>query len=283
MRLIRFGERGKEKPGILYTNGQRKDVSHLFKDWDRECFQNYGLAKIIQTIKQNYILQDVPENARWASCIARPGKVLCIGLNYIDHAAESEMTIPKEPIVFQKGANTIVGPYDNILIPKKSSKTDWEVELAVVIGRDARYLNSIEETKDYIAGYCIAHDVSEREFQLESGGQWTKGKSCDNFTPLGPFLAIAGEINNVHNLVMSLSVNGIKMQQGNTCSMVFNCYYLVYYLSQFMTLEAGDLICTGTPSGVGFGMKPPRYLKAGDMVELFIDGLGNQRQVCINA
>lgn len=283
MKLIRFSEQGEEKPGVLDSNGKRKDVSYLFKDWDRACFQKYGFAEIINKIKNISSLPDVPENARWASCVARPGKVLCIGLNYSDHAAESGMAIPTEPIVFQKGANTVVGPYDNILIPRKSTKTDWEVELGIVIGKDARYLNSVEDAKDYIAGYCISHDVSEREFQLERSGQWTKGKSCDNFNPLGPFLSTADEINDVHNLSMSLSVNGKQMQKGNTSFMVFDCYYLVYYLSQFMTLEAGDLISTGTPPGVGFGMKPSQYLKAGDVVELSIEGLGSQMQVCINA
>jgi 2,4-diketo-3-deoxy-L-fuconate hydrolase len=173
--------------------------------------------------------------------------VLCIGLNYSDHAAESGMPLPGEPIVFQKAANTVVGPYDHVLIPRNSVKTDWEVELGIVIGKNARYLGSVEEAKDFIAGYCIAHDVSEREFQLERGGQWTKGKSCDSFNPLGPFLLTGDEIDNVHDLKMSLSVNGIEKQKGNTSFMVFNCYYLVHYLSQFMTLEAGDLICTGTP------------------------------------
>lgn len=283
MKLIRFGEPGNEKPGVLDSNGKRKDVSHLFKDWDRKCFQEYGFAEVINHIKNIDSLPDVPENARWASCVARPGKVICIGLNYSDHAAESGMAIPTEPIVFQKGANTVVGPYDNILIPRKSIKTDWEVELGIVIGKDARYLNSVEEAKDCIAGYCISHDVSEREFQLERGGQWTKGKSCDNFNPLGPFLATADEINDVQNLSMSLSVNGIQMQKGNTSFMVFDCYYLVHYLSQFMTLEAGDMISTGTPPGVGFGMKPPQYLKAGDVVELSIEGLGSQKQTCVNA
>ena len=283
MKLIRFGEQNEEKPGVLDINGKRKDVSHLFKDWDRECFQKYGFAEIINKIKDISSLPDVPENARWASCVARPGKVLCIGLNYSDHAAESGMAVPAEPIVFQKGANTVVGPYDNILIPRKSIKTDWEVELGIVIGKDARYLNSVEEAKDYIEGYCISHDVSEREFQLERGGQWTKGKSCDNFNPLGPYLATADEINDVHNLALSLSVNGKQMQKGNTSFMVFDCYYLVYYLSQFMTLEAGDLISTGTPPGVGLGMKPPQYLKQGDVVELSIEGLGSQKQTCVNA
>ena len=193
------------------------------------------------------------------------------------------MALPTEPIVFQKGSNTVVGPYDTVLIPRKSTKTDWEVELGLIIGQDARYLDSMEDSKKYIAGYTISHDVSEREFQLERGGQWTKGKSCDTFNPLGPFLLTADEITDVHNLAMTLHVNGKEMQKGNTGTMVFDCYYLVHYLSQFMTLEAGDVITTGTPPGVGLGMKPPQYLKAGDVVELTIEGLGHQKQVCANA
>jgi 2,4-diketo-3-deoxy-L-fuconate hydrolase len=193
------------------------------------------------------------------------------------------MDVPKEPIVFQKGANTVVGPYDQLLIPRNSEKTDWEVELGIIIGKDARYLESPEEAEAYIAGYCIAHDVSERAFQLERGGQWTKGKSCDSFNPLGPFLVTKDEVSDVNDLAMELKVNGVRKQKGNTSFMVFNCNYLVHYLSQFMTLEAGDLICTGTPPGVGFGMKPPEYLKSGDEVELSIEGLGTQKQTCINA
>jgi len=198
MKLIRFGDVGNEKPGIITSDGIRKDMSAFFKDsWDRGLFQNDGIDHLNKILKNISQFPDVPEDARWASCIARPGKVICIGLNYSDHAAESGMAIPTEPIVFQKGANTVVGPYDNILIPRKSTKTDWEVELGIVIGKEARYLNSVENSKDYIAGYCISHDVSERGFQLERGGQWTKGKSCDNFSPLKPFLATADEINDI--------------------------------------------------------------------------------------
>lgn len=283
MKLIRFGKIDNEKPGVMVGDGKRKDLSNYFVDWDRNFFRQGGLAELTDLVNMVTDLPDVAEEARWAACVARPGKVICIGLNYSDHARESGMEIPDEPIIFQKGANTIVGPFDPILIPRKSEKTDWEVELGIVIGRDARYLNNLEDAKDYIAGYCVSHDVSERSFQLERGGQWTKGKSCDNFNPLGPFLATPDEIVDVHSLSMSLSVNGEAMQKGNTQTMIFNCYYIVHYLSQFMTLEAGDLISTGTPPGVGLGMKPPRYLKAGDVVELAIEGLGNQKQVCINA
>lgn len=282
MKLIRFGEPGYEKPGILDNTGKRKDLSDYFKDWDRHFFQNNSLADLSNELKQ-YSLEDVAEDARWGACIARPGKVICIGLNYSDHAKESGMPVPVEPIIFQKAANTVVGPYDNILIPRNSFKTDWEIELGIVIGKNCRYLSSIGQSKEYIAGYCISHDVSERAFQLERGGQWTKGKSCDNFNPLGPFMATPDEIKDVHNLAMSLSVNGKQMQKGNTSTMIYNCYYLVHYLSQFMTLEAGDLISTGTPPGVGMGMKPQQYLKEGDVVELTIEGLGNQKQICVNA
>jgi 2,4-diketo-3-deoxy-L-fuconate hydrolase len=283
MKLIRFGEIGNEKPGLIDQIGKRKDLSQYFDDWDRSFFQSDGMTVVKSLMRQNPTLPDVPEGTRWAAPVARPGKVLCIGLNYSDHATETGMTLPTEPIVFQKGANTVVGPYDNILIPRKSEKTDWEVELGIIIGKDARYLNAVEESKNYIAGYCLSHDVSERTFQLERGGQWTKGKSCDTFNPLGPYLVTPDEITDVHNLKMTLQVNGTPMQNGNTSTMVFNCYYLVHYLSQFMTLEAGDLISTGTPPGVGMGLKPPQYLKADDVVELSIEGLGSQKQVCKNA
>ncbi len=282
MKLIRFGAPGKEKPGLIDNAGNRKDLSSSFKDWDREFFQNGGLAEL-KSIKNLSSFPDVPSNVRWGSCVARPGKVLCIGLNYSDHAAESNMPVPAEPILFQKGANTVVGPYDSIMIPRKSKKTDWEVELGVVIGKDARYLNSAADSPAYVAGYCISNDVSEREFQLERGGQWTKGKSCDTFNPIGPFLATPEEIRDVHALSMSLHVNGKQMQKGNTSTMIFNTFFLIHYLSQFMTLEAGDFITTGTPPGVGLGMKPPQYLKAGDIVELAIEGLGSQKQTCIDA
>lgn len=283
MKLIRFGEKGEERPGVVDEKGNRKDLSGLFKDWDRDFFEQGRIHALKIHLKETASLPDVPEDARWASCIARPGKVICIGLNYSDHAAESGMPIPVEPIVFQKGSNTVIGPYDPVLIPRKSEKTDWEVELGVVIGKDTRYLDSIEDAKACIAGYCISHDVSERAFQLERGGQWTKGKSCDNFNPLGPFLVTPDEIQDVHGLSMSLHVNGKQMQKGNTRNMIFDCWYLVHYLSQFMTLEAGDLISTGTPPGVGLGMKPAQYLKEGDIVELSIEGLGSQKQVCRNA
>lgn len=283
MKLIRFGEPGKEKPGIIDKNEKRKDVSAAFTDWNAAFFANDGLKKLDEYITATPVMPDVADTIRWASPVARPGKVICIGLNYSDHAKESGMPIPEEPIIFQKASNTVVGPYDNIIIPKNSSKTDWEVELGIIIEKEARYLNSEKEAEDCIAGYCISHDVSERAFQLERGGQWTKGKSCDNFNPTGPFMLTRNEVKNVQDLSMALFVNGEQMQKGNTGTMIFNCFHVVYYLSQFMTLEPGDLITTGTPPGVGMGMKPARYLRAGDVVELAIEGLGSQKQVCINA
>lgn len=282
MRLIRFGPIEQEKPGV-FIDGRRKDLSSFFTDWDRAFFRADGLQQVQALLERETDLPDVPESTRWGACVARPGKVICIGLNYSDHAKESGMPIPTEPIVFQKGANTVVGPYDPILIPRNSEKTDWEVELGVVIGKDARYLASPEESKNFIAGYCVSNDVSERAFQLERGGQWTKGKSCDNFNPLGPYLVTTDEVADVHKLSMTLSVNGRQMQNGNTSTMVFDTFYLIHYLSQFMTLEAGDLISTGTPPGVGLGMKPQQYLKTGDEVELSIEGLGSQKQICIDA
>jgi 2,4-diketo-3-deoxy-L-fuconate hydrolase len=282
MRLIRFGAAGKEKPGILSADGKRRDLSAHFADWNHAFFTNAGLerlAKIIATHPAENMPQ-VDEEARWGAPVARPGKVICIGLNYSDHAKESGMAIPTEPIVFMKAANTVVGPYDELLIPRNSKKTDWEVELGVVIGREARYLASQKDAEACVGGYVLAHDVSEREFQLERGGQWTKGKSCDTFNPLGPWLATPEEVKNVGDLAMTLSVNGVQRQKGNTSTMIFGVMELIRYLSQFMTLEPGDLISTGTPPGVGLGMKPPQFLKSGDVVELEIAGLGKQRQVC---
>lgn len=281
MKLIRFGPRNQEKPGLITADGKRRDCSAHFADWNHDFFQNDGLEKLRALASNN--LPEISNGVRLGSPIARPGKVIGIGLNYSDHAAESGMPIPTEPIVFLKGSNTVCGPNDQIIIPRNSQKTDWEVELGVVIGRDARYLRSIEEAKNFIAGYCISHDVSERHHQLERGGQWTKGKSADNFNPLGPWLATADEISDPRNLSLTLEVNGQRKQSGNTSKMIFDVYFLVHYLSQFMTLEAGDVITTGTPPGVGLGQKPPHYLKAGDVVTMSIEGLGNQRSECVNA
>jgi 2,4-didehydro-3-deoxy-L-rhamnonate hydrolase len=278
VKLIRFGEPGAERPGVL-EGGVRRDVSQLCPDFNRDFFQSGGVARLAAALKNQPPLPVVPEGARWGACVARPGKVVCVGLNYSDHAKESGAQVPAEPVLFLKGTNTVVGPFDNVLIPRKSEKTDWEVELGVIIGQEARYLESPEAALDYIAGYTISHDVSEREFQMERSGQWTKGKSCDTFNPLGPFLATPDEIPSSADLALELWVNGERRQNGNTKTMVFDVPFLVHYISQFMTLEAGDVISTGTPPGVGLGMKPPTYLKPGDIVELAITGLGRQRQI----
>jgi 2-keto-4-pentenoate hydratase/2-oxohepta-3-ene-1,7-dioic acid hydratase in catechol pathway len=255
-------------------------LSSKFQDWNAAFFTNSGLeslAALRNTDIEAFPL--VPETERWGSPVARPGKVVCIGLNYSDHAEESGMPIPTEPVIFLKAANTVVGPYDNVLIPHASSKTDWEVELGVIIGKEARYLDSPEDAMACVAGYCIVHDVSERAFQMEHGGQWTKGKSCDTFCPLGPWMATPDEVPNVNSLAMKLWVNGKLQQNGSTAKMIFGVDYLIHYISQFMTLEPGDLISTGTSPGVGLGMKPPVYLKVCDTVELEIGNLGTQRQV----
>lgn len=284
MKLIRFGPHEHEKPGIVTATGARKDCSALFSDWNGSFFSSDGPKRLADALTQKQAdLPDVPGDARWAAPVSRPGKVICIGLNYRDHAEESGMPVPQEPIVFFKAPNTVVGPFDNVLIPRGGEKTDWEVELGVVIGRQARYLDSPADAPGCVAGYCISNDVSERGFQLERGGQWVKGKSCDTFNPLGPWLATADELGDVADLDMALDVNGQRMQSGNTKTMIFDVPFIVHYLSQFMTLEPGDLITTGTPPGVGLGMKPPRYLKAGDVMQLSITGLGQQQQTCEQA
>lgn len=278
MKLIRFGEPGSEQPGIL-LDGQRKDCSQHFADWGREFFRRDGMTQLAALLARGANFSDVPSTARWAPPIARPGKIICIGLNYRDHALETGATLPTEPLIFMKATSALAGPYDQVLIPRTSQKTDYEIELAVIIGRDARYLASPAEARDYIAGYALANDVSERHFQKERGGQMTKGKSCDTFFPLGPWLATRDEIADPLLLPMRLTVNGDLRQSATTGEMVFGPAMLVHYLSQFMTLEAGDVISTGTPSGVGLGRKPPEFLRAGDVLELSIDGLGQQRLV----
>lgn len=282
MKLVRFGNEKNEKPGILNEKNERLDLSDFFEDWNADFFENDGLVRLKEILSSRQKLKSVPSNVRWGSCVARPYKVICIGLNYSDHAKESGMKIPEEPIIFMKANNTITGPYDHVYIPKNSIKTDWEVELGVIIKKEVSYLNSPTEAKDYIAGYCISHDISERAFQLERGGQWTKGKSCKTFNPLGPFLSTPDENININQLDMELKVNDVLMQQGNTNKMIFNVDYIIWYLSQFMLLEPGDLISTGTPPGVGMGKNPQLYLKHGDIVELKIEGLGYQKQTFID-
>jgi 2,4-diketo-3-deoxy-L-fuconate hydrolase len=285
MRLVRFGSETNEKPGLLDEQGRRVDLSEHFKDWDSEFFAQDGPKYVANWLLTTSLssLPRVPDSVRWGPPVRRPGKIVCIGLNYLDHAREAGLPVPKEPVLFLKAPNTVVGPYDDIRIPKKSLKTDWEVELAVVVGQKASYLSAPSEAYEHIAGYCVLHDVSEREFQFERGGQWTKGKSCDTFSPLGPWLSTPDDIPNVSCLKMRLRVNATTVQDGSTATMIFGVSQIIHYVSQFMTLEPGDILSTGTPSGVGFGMNPPRYLKAGDIVELAIEGLGTQRQKCISA
>ncbi len=281
MKLIRFGERGTEKPGIVTAQGGRKDCSSHFEDWNHGFFQSDGLKKLRPIAANSDALPDVPAAARWAAPVSRPFKVIGIGLNYSDHAAESGMAIPSEPIVFQKATNSVCGPYDSIVIPPGSLKTDWEVELGIIVGCDAKYLASPDDAAKCIAGYCVSHDVSERYWQIERGGQWNKGKSFEGFNPLGPWLVTSDEVPDPRKLKLWLDVNGVRRQTGNTDKMIFDVSYIVWYLSQFMTLEAGDVITTGTPPGVGLGQKPPVYLKPSDVVTLGVEGLGEQRSECV--
>ncbi|MBC7828964.1 MAG: fumarylacetoacetate hydrolase family protein [Chitinophagaceae bacterium] len=278
MKLIRFGEPDNERPGI-YLNGKRYDLSSRIKDYDEQFFAANGLHELEKMVQQQPTgAAEVSADVRWATPVARPSKIICIGLNYADHATESNMDLPKEPVVFFKATSSLTGPNDDLIIPKNSTKTDWEVELAVVIAKKASYVEE-SEALDYVAGYCLHNDYSERAFQLERGGQWVKGKSCDSFAPLGPWMATADEIKDLDNLRLWLTVNGRIMQDGNTKNLVFKIPFLVSYLSQFMSLLPGDIISTGTPAGVGLGQKPqPVYIKAGDIIELGIDGLGSSKQ-----
>jgi 2-keto-4-pentenoate hydratase/2-oxohepta-3-ene-1,7-dioic acid hydratase in catechol pathway len=279
MKLIRFGEAGKEKPGVIINNVWF-DVSAYINNYDEKFFEEGGLS-LLQKLISEASLTPVPKTMRLGSPVARPSKIICIGLNYSDHAIESNMQLPAEPVIFFKATTAMVGPNDDLIIPKNSKKTDWEVELAIVIGKKASYVNE-EDALHYVAGYMLHNDYSEREFQLERSGQWVKGKSCDTFAPLGPFLATQDEITDVNNLRLWLTVNGKMMQDGNTKNLVFNISHLVSYVSQFMTLLPGDIISTGTPAGVGLGQKPePIYIKAGDVIELGIDGLGSSKQKAI--
>jgi 2,4-didehydro-3-deoxy-L-rhamnonate hydrolase len=275
MKLIRFGKPGNERPGVIIRD-KRFDVSLFTKDYDEDFFANNGLEELKKIIEENN-LPEIDANERLGCPVYKPSKIICIGLNYAKHAKETNAAVPKEPILFFKSTTAVSGPYDDIIIPKNSTKTDWEVELAVVIAKRASYIDEAE-AMDYVAGYCLHNDVSERAFQIERGGQWVKGKSCDTFAPLGPWMATKDEIENVNDLRLWLTVNGEKMQDGNTDDLIFNIPQLISYISQFMTLLPGDIISTGTPHGVAMGMNPPLYLKAGDVVELGIDGLGTQKQ-----
>lgn len=278
MKLIRFGAVGEEKPGVI-INDTYYDVSSLVKDYDEQFFAGDALAQLAAKIQEpNLNLPVVNKNTRLGAPMARPSKLICVGLNYRDHAEETNAAIPTEPILFFKATSAIVGPNDELVIPKNSKKTDWEVELAIVIGKKASYVSEAAAF-DHIAGYVLHNDYSEREFQLERNGQWVKGKSCDTFAPLGPFIATKDEIKDIHDLKLWLTVNGKTLQNGTTANLIFNVPFLIHYISQFMTLLPGDVITTGTPAGVGLGQKPePWYLKPGDVVELGIEGLGYSRQ-----
>ncbi len=279
MKLLRYGAAGKERPGIM-LKGKIVDVSEFGEDYNEKFFESDGIARLRKWVEQNLKGLPVLQEQRFGPPFQRPSKIICIGLNYIDHAREANMELPKEPVIFFKATSAMTGPNDPLRIPRNSVKTDWEVELAVVIGKKTSYVNE-QEAADNIAGYCLHNDYSEREFQLERGGQWVKGKSCDTFAPIGPFLMTPGEIEDVNNLRMWLKVNGKMMQDSNSKHLVFKIPFIISYLSQFMTLLPGDVISTGTPAGVGMGMKPPQYLKSGDVVELGIEGLGEQRQEVI--
>jgi 2,4-didehydro-3-deoxy-L-rhamnonate hydrolase len=277
MKLLRFGEPGKEKPGILVED-KIFDVSSFGEDFGETFFGSDGINRLKKRFESSQLKLPVVDNkVRLGSPFTRPSKIICVGLNYSDHARETGATLPAEPILFFKSTTALSGPNDDLIIPKNSQKTDWEVELAVVIGKKASHVSE-GQALDHVAGYCLHNDYSEREFQLERGGQWVKGKSCDTFAPMGPFLATRDEIKDLDNLRLWLTVNGKKYQDGNTTNLVFKVPFLVSYISQFMTLLPGDVISTGTPAGVGLGFKPPLYIKDGDVIELGIDGLGTQKQ-----
>lgn len=283
MKLIRFGLPGREKPGVQLDDGTRADVSSAVKDYDEAFFANRGLQKLRSWVRERASAAPrVDAATRLGPPVVRPSKIICIGLNFRDHAAESGMDLPVEPVIFFKSTTALVGPNDPVVIPKNGAKLDWEVELAVVIGTTTRYV-SRERAQEFVAGYALHNDYSERAFQLERGGQWVKGKSADTFAPIGPFLATTDEIADPQRLGMWLKVNGEFRQKSTTANMIFDVPALVSYVSQFMTLLPGDIISTGTPAGVGLGMRPePKYLRAGDIVELGIDGLGESRQVVMD-
>ena len=280
MKLFRFGEAGKEKPGIL-LNEKMYDASAFGEDYGEVFFGSDGLARLATWLSKNQTsLPLVKEGTRIGPCFQRPSKIICVGLNYTKHALESKMPLPPEPIIFFKSTSALTGPHDQLIIPRNSIKTDWEVELAVVIGKKASYVEE-KDALDYVAGFCLHNDYSEREFQLERNGQWVKGKSCDSFAPMGPYMVTKDEVEDFNNLHMWLKVNGEMMQDNNTDDMIFEVPFLVSYISQFMTLLPGDVISTGTPAGVGLGFHPPIYLKRGDVIELGIEGLGEQRQAAV--
>lgn len=278
MKLIRFGKTGQEKPGVQLKNGQRIDVSAFGEDYTEDFFGSNGVERLNDWLEKNESECPIVSNStRLGPPLTRPSKIVCVGLNYAQHAAESGMAVPKEPVLFFKSTSAIVGPNDDLVIPKGSTKTDWEVELAIVIGKKASYVSETNAF-EHVAGYLLHNDYSERAFQIEKEGQWCKGKGCDTFAPLGPFIATKDEIKNPNNLELWLKLNGERVQHSSTSDFIFNVQEVVSYISQFMTLLPGDIISTGTPFGVGLGFDPPKYLKPGDIVELGIEGLGSSKQ-----
>lgn len=277
MKLFRFGQAGAEKPGVLY-NGRHLDVSTFGEDYNERFFGSDGITRLSLWLTSKHDGLPEVKVQRFGTPFERPSKIICIGLNYADHAKETGAELPKEPVIFFKASSAITGPNDKLIIPRNSSQTDWEVELAVVIGKKTSYVEE-KNAMQHVAGYCLHNDYSEREFQLHRGGQWVKGKSCDTFAPLGPYLVTPDELKDVNNLKMWLKLNGKMMQDSNSSNLVFKVPFLVHYLSQFMTLLPGDVISTGTPAGVGLGMKPPLYIKAGDVIELGVESIGEQKQV----
>ncbi|UKM63824.1 fumarylacetoacetate hydrolase family protein [Flavobacteriaceae bacterium GSB9] len=278
MKLIRFGAVGEEKPGVQLANGTRIDVSAFGSDYNEEFFGNNGIEKLKTWLDSNQdSCPEIDDSVRLGAPLTRPSKIVCIGLNYAQHAAEAGMEVPKEPVLFFKSTSAMVGPNDDIMLPKGSTKTDWEVELSIVIGKKASYVEE-DDVFDHIAGYVLHNDVSERAFQIERSGQWCKGKGCDTFAPVGPFIATTDEIEDPNNLNLWLKLNGEVMQNSSTSDFIFNVQQSISHISQFMTLLPGDIISTGTPFGVGLGLNPPVYLKAGDVVELGIEGLGTSKQ-----
>ena len=285
MYLMRLGPVGSERPVVRMDDSHYLDVSDVVDDFDEAFFGSDGLTRLAEAVREPSTTEQLQEfgEERIGAPIARPHQILCIGLNYSDHAAETGAAVPDEPILFTKSPNTLIGPNDDVRIPRGSTKLDWEVELGVVIGQRTSYLDSVDDARAAIAGYVVVNDVSERAFQVERGGQWSKGKSAETFNPAGPWLVTPDEIDDVRNLRMWLDVSGVRRQNGSTSTMIFDPYFVVYYLSQFLVLEPGDLIDTGTPPGVGMGMQPPVWLKAGDVMELGIEGLGSQRQTVVPA
>lgn len=275
MKLVRYGTVGKEKPGMIDNAGGLRDLTSVIHDLDAQALSNDGMARLAALDPQQLPL--VQGEPRYGAPVAHVGKMICVGMNYAEHAAETNAPVPEQPVIFMKATSAIVGPNDDVVIPQGSVKTDWEVELGVVIGETARSV-SVEDALSYVAGYLVVNDLSEREFQFDHGGQWVKGKSCDTFGPLGPWLVTRDEVPDPQNLALWLEVNGHRYQNGHTRTMIFNVAQLVSHISRYMTLQPGDVISTGTPAGVGLGQKPPKYLRAGDVIELGIEGLSQQRQ-----